>query len=202
MKSWLRIRLAGHVVVAVLGSLVLLMVAGSGLIPVPALTDGNPAVPLALILPLFPVAALLAGITRGPDHQETVAVRPVMHYDLVFCAIVGGAAGIVCLIGWMSGFQPLAGAFLRNLLGFFGLSAIGLRLFGRNGALPLASAVVLVVIFTGNGPGGYVHRWAWPLAGPDSGLAWALALATLGLGLALFPRWRAPLGVRVRRPKP
>lgn len=129
-------------------------------------------------LALRPVANALGGAILGAGMVVAASCNSGLFYKLG-SGMLGAAVG---LVGWAAG--ELAGARVRlpgptliaagpeaSLPGVLGLPRWAV-------AIPLASAVIVVVFRTG-GREGREWRWGWPLAGTALGLvtvaAWVLA---------------------------
>jgi hypothetical protein len=130
------------------------------------------------------VAFLGWGLTGRRLEGELAALRPVRLLDVgwvVMCLCTFAAAVVGCSTG------GLAGAAVRNLVGFAGLVLVASDAVheGLVGALPTAYALAATALGQTRNPA----WWAWFLRPADDPLSWVLAVgAGCGGLLALLRR--------------
>jgi hypothetical protein len=187
MLWWARNRRIGRIAAAIVVAILVSALLGNVVIPLPSLrTTGGVAVPLVMVLPLLPVAALVGGFASAPRHAELLGIRRVALLDVALC--VGAAVlTLTASLAVVTGGGGSAGvALARNLIGYLGLGLIGLCCLGPHAATALPTGYVLTAGLFGMHAGRQPDPWAWPGYAATHAPAFGVAVATFFLGAGLF----------------
>ena len=189
MKLWLRVRRARTCALTIFVVLCVLVPANTLYLPVPNLLGGpHLAIPLALLVPIAISIAVAFSFTMGDPLVEAVASRPILWLDAAYSLSIAVITSLLCVTIGLASSTTYAVAAGRNVLGYVGLTLIGRRVIGVQGAALVPAGFVLVASLFGSRRNRQAYWWAWPLASETSVLAWAMALLLLVLGCALMLR--------------
>lgn len=157
----------------------------------PNLFGGQPVfVHEAFIFAAFLSMAIAVGLRTGMESWERVAARRLylwrLGYVLTLVSIV-----IILLSIALRGVEvaPLGRlAVLRNVLGFAGLTLLGVTFFGSRGSWILPLPIVLAYLLIGSVMllSSRVPWWAWPYRGGHDAVAWCLSTTLLIAGLVSY----------------
>lgn len=187
MSLWLRVRHVRACTLTAALVAVALIPLGDIYLPLPDLFAGSGlSVPLSFMLPLTVPIVLEWSLTAGEPAIESVSARRLPMLDAVYALSVAALTFVLCALTALVGGADLALAAGRNVLGYVGLTLISRRIVGPHVAAVIPVVWVIITSLFGAGVGGQPRRWAWPLAQPENGLSWGIAVSLLILGTALF----------------
>jgi hypothetical protein len=152
MTWYLMARRARALFGAQLGGVVVILLAGTVVVPIPV---GGGGAFLALLLPAVLIGAALAAVGENPSGPERVSLRRLPVRDAAVVVVAAAAAsGVLAIVAVLAeaGVLPIDGgltaASARNVLGYLGVGLMAWAIVPRRYAavVPLLVAVVSVPV--------------------------------------------------------
>lgn len=183
MIWWLRTRRWPFLAVAVVLACVPSLQFGALRLPVPPAFGHVPRPPLAVLLPLIVVVAVLSVLPEADElPNERAPVRRLGVRDVALVVSVVGAVIVTTLVGRTVVSWEFSDAFMRDTIGLMGVGLLMRSLLSGRLASVLTSLYAVLCVVAGNGAAGVARFWAWPANLDHDPFALAMAIAAFVLG--------------------